>query len=583
MKSLSKMSNQHITTGLLALTAAIALVSFNAKADEAPPQFVKSWGAEGLANYGDFTASKTTGDLYVLDKLKRQVLHFDQQGTSLGQFSAANGKVFASDAWLKVNEKNHVLVGKLKSYQEFTQNGKFIRVGKLTCEGEKASDGSTYVLDYQQFDKYPGYAYIKHYDTECKLIKKWSPYTLPSGYFIRGQMTIDKNDNLYVTRPRTHEVFSFNKDGELLTTWSTDTIGSSSYLTGIRSTTNNNIFVVKQNTFKDYDSQMMLFDNAGTLLSEFDIANTNPLTYFMASKILTINDDQVYYRDYVNNNVQLFDKVGTTVFEVNGNVKKDELFVNSIGAPSVPYTVRKDIDGGFYVWVNGKLKKFSANGFYVKTITFSQDVGSSFAVSPVDGSIYIESGDSSSVKILHCDANGGLLATIGTGLYSNAKGEFKNIASFNVDKTGNLLVTDYDTKRVQVFNRNNKFVGLWLGISAGENLSVDSLGNIYLSKGDKLYKYDANGVLLNTQQLPANASVTAITIDLQNNLFITYNVEQKYKVRKLSADGSLLSEWGSLGNQAGQFLSIDGIAAGDNGDVLVSDAGNNRVQLFSYQ
>jgi len=53
------------------------------------------------------------------------------------------------------------------------------------------------------------------------------------------------------------------------------------------------------------------------------------------------------------------------------------------------------------------------------------------------------------------------------------------------------------------------------------------------------------------------------------------------KVHRLSIDGSWLASWGRKGTGPGEFRTVHGIAFTPDGEVLVSDRGNDRVQVFS--
>lgn len=54
------------------------------------------------------------------------------------------------------------------------------------------------------------------------------------------------------------------------------------------------------------------------------------------------------------------------------------------------------------------------------------------------------------------------------------------------------------------------------------------------------------------------------------------------KVFKLS-DGTLLKTIGSKGSEPGQFNEPEGIAIDKDGNIIVADAGNNRVQVIGWE
>lgn len=47
-----------------------------------------------------------------------------------------------------------------------------------------------------------------------------------------------------------------------------------------------------------------------------------------------------------------------------------------------------------------------------------------------------------------------------------------------------------------------------------------------------------------------------------------------------STDYSYVTEFGSAGNENGQFMGIEGIEIALNGDIIVCDKENHRIQIF---
>ncbi len=562
---------------LLVLSIFITLVSFNAKADEAPPPFVKSWGDEGLAKLGNFVANKSNGDLYVMDTLKRRVLHFNKNGRSLGTFSSTTNTPFSDDDNVLMINNNIVIGNYFTGYQFFTKSGDFSRSSRRVCFGVKATDKTLYVVA-ETGD-------VFHYDSRCNLINTWKSNAqsviIPQTLAIVPTVALDKANTVYVTSAAENKVELFTAEGDLLNTW--DTVGFNGHITDIAITNNDDVFVVNEpiDFLNPHVAHINHLDINGNLLNSIDIPFSNEKLQgaFYASRLAAGYASQVYYGDNKSNEVKLYDADGTRLATVSGNVKKASLFVDSAGRPTEPSLVQKDMDGGFYVLVDdNKLKKFSKDGVYVKTLSFPNAI-KTFAVSPLDGSIYVTNYDVK--QVMRYDTNMNLLATIGTGQSGENPGDFSYIVGFACDKAGNLLVSDLGYKKIQVFNKENAFVREWQ-VKINDGIVVDDLDNVYLYRDNAVIKYSTDGVLKWGRKFK-DTGIVAVTVDHDNNVYTAFSYGGTVKIKKLSADGKLLSQWGSKGNQPGQFSSIAGIAAGDNGDVLVSDAGNNRVQLFSYQ
>ena len=51
-------------------------------------------------------------------------------------------------------------------------------------------------------------------------------------------------------------------------------------------------------------------------------------------------------------------------------------------------------------------------------------------------------------------------------------------------------------------------------------------------------------------------------------------------IQKFDASGNFITSWGSLGSGNGQFIDPEHLAIDSEGDVYVSDRGNNNIQVF---
>jgi DNA-binding beta-propeller fold protein YncE len=71
----------------------------------------------------------------------------------------------------------------------------------------------------------------------------------------------------------------------------------------------------------------------------------------------------------------------------------------------------------------------------------------------------------------------------------------------------------------------------------------------------------------------------AIAVDDDGYVYIADS--DNNRVRKFTADGHFVTEWGKKGTGPGEFNSPTGIASARSGFVYVADSGNDRVQKFS--
>ncbi len=83
-------------------------------------------------------------------------------------------------------------------------------------------------------------------------------------------------------------------------------------------------------------------------------------------------------------------------------------------------------------------------------------------------------------------------------------------------------------------------------------------------------------------------SVEALTSDKQGNIYLinsNYGPELpgQLRVQKYNLVGQLVGQWGEQGRADGQLSNPQGIAVDSQGNIYISDSGNNRVEKFDSQ
>ena len=71
----------------------------------------------------------------------------------------------------------------------------------------------------------------------------------------------------------------------------------------------------------------------------------------------------------------------------------------------------------------------------------------------------------------------------------------------------------------------------------------------------------------------------SVHVDQANNIYVTF--PEYGEIQKYDARGKLLDQWGEVGSTPGRMLNPFFIATSPNGDVMVVEHDNNRVQIFS--
>lgn len=234
------------------------------------------------------------------------------------------------------------------------------------------------------------------------------------------------------------------------------------------------------------------------------------------------------------------------------------------------------------------------------------------------------------------DSNGNYLSQFGSPGSGNGQFNYPD-AGINIDASGNLLVSDGGNHRVQKFDRNGNYISqfgstifsLPIGITldangdifvanddptggevqvfdanggyighfgdgqfkAIESVAMDRNGNIWATdrKNNRVQEYTANGVFLKqigcaSGPCPASSASGGfslpwdIKVDTDGNLLVVDHGNNR--VQKFDTNGNYLSQFGSSGSGNGQFNTPIGIAVDASGNIFVADTKNYRVQVF---
>jgi hypothetical protein len=166
----------------------------------------------------------------------------------------------------------------------------------------------------------------------------------------------------------------------------------------------------------------------------------------------------------------------------------------------------------------------------------------------------------------------------------------------DVDKQGNLYVVDGNIKKVQVYDRDGKFLR-----SLGEasqfhrpaGLAVDADGNrVYVvdiggvstqehrvrvfdaHSGAHLFDIGTRGTAPGQFNLPRDAAIAP-----DGSVYVVDG--GNFRVQKFSADGKFLSTFGTIGRQSGEFSRPKELAVDKNGNIYVVDAAFGNFQIFN--
>jgi sugar lactone lactonase YvrE len=166
-----------------------------------------------------------------------------------------------------------------------------------------------------------------------------------------------------------------------------------------------------------------------------------------------------------------------------------------------------------------------------------------------------------------------------------------------IDSKDNAWVLDTGHNRVQKFNSSGEFVLQFGSTGTGNSqfssptgIAVDSENDVWVASGGaRVQEFSSEGAFKQTWSVPSMNSLGGIAIDPGGKVWIVgINTSSVVKVKKLTTAGESLLEFGENGTGNGQFgwgigtpNSPQDIAADSEGNVLVADTRNHRVQEFN--
>jgi DNA-binding beta-propeller fold protein YncE len=188
--------------------------------------------------------------------------------------------------------------------------------------------------------------------------------------------------------------------------------------------------------------------------------------------------------------------------------------------------------------------------------------------------------------------------SIGTG-----DGQFTDPLGVAVAPNGKLWVVNGalsgSAPRVEEFNVEGETVtyageisnlGTGEGVVCPDGIAVDAKGDVWVADycEDRVAEFNEAGHLI--QQIGSEGTGDGqfrdpewVAIAPNGNVLVSDHGNNRVQVFKEGPDGKYeyLTQFGSTGTDDGQFESPQGIAVGPQGDVWVADISNHRVQVFT--
>jgi tripartite motif-containing protein 71 len=283
-----------------------------------------------------------------------------------------------------------------------------------------------------------------------------------------------------------------------------------------------------QSKFKLLTSSMSPFDlqskltNKGEFLFSFGKCGRGEGEFYEPEGITCDKDGNIIVSDTGNDRIQVFNSQGKFLFSFGKYGEEEGQFIWPVG-------ITCDKDGNIVVCDNGnhRVQIFSPKGQFIRKIgSFGEEDGQFESPEGVtcdhDGNIIVA--DTRNHRIQVFTSKGEFLFSFGSE--GEEEGQFVNPRGVTCDHDGNIIVSDSGNHRIQIFK-----------------LETSKMSPIGLQ--DKLKCEPMS------------------TIDLQSKF--TYK---------------FLHSFGKKGKEEGDFDIPKGIACNHQGDYIICDFKNNRIQVF---
>jgi len=185
------------------------------------------------------------------------------------------------------------------------------------------------------------------------------------------------------------------------------------------------------------------------------------------------------------------------------------------------------------------------------------------------------------------------------GSQGSRVGQFKFPSSVACTSRGEIVVADCNNHRVQVFNRNGKFLFKIGGpksrngnsqFSFPSGVTVDQRNNNQIVVADswnhRIQVFDEKGTFLRVLGSSGNgdgqfAYPYSVVVDQQGNYVVTD--KNKHRIQILTCRGEFVRKFGSNGEENGQMKYPCGVGVLSNGNIVVSEYSGERLQIFDSQ
>ncbi|GMW03243.1 MAG: hypothetical protein AMXMBFR84_43770 [Candidatus Hydrogenedentota bacterium] len=252
-----------------------------------------------------------------------------------------------------------------------------------------------------------------------------------------------------------------------------------------------------------------------------------------------------------------------------------------------PHDVAADAHGYVYVLEANRVQKFTDDGIFVTSWGGTGALEGQFQTArgiAVDGVGNVYVADTGNNRIQVFDADGIFQRAWGSG--GGDDGQFNQPTSLCVDDAGNVFVVDRVNDRIQKFSSDGTHLGTAGGINDPLSIDCDALGAVYVVDffAANIQVFENNLVARTTIGASGTTSGNlespcCIAVSRDSIAFVADQVVPGVHI--FQENGQFLGKWNTASGDLGDFLNPLDVHIGPNGKLYVADSGVFRLQQLT--